>query len=635
MSYLQSMNQSQRCAVCHSGGPVQILAGPGSGKTFTIVNRLQYLIEVVRVPPENILVITFTKAAAKEMQSRFLREIRRSYSAVNFGTFHSVYYQILSRSGYFQDLIGEADRRKLITGIIKRSFLTPHVDPIECSEILSEISRIKNMETDVIRETEATEAGTDRSHPSAHIMEIYEEYGDMLKSARKLDFDDMIRSCYDMLTDNPRLLREWQGYFSHILVDEFQDINRLQYQVLKLLAAPDNHIFGVGDDDQSIYAFRGAKPAVMQEFLDDYPDARQIFMDINYRSTRPIVLAADKVISGNRQRIAKQGQALRDGSEVMICSFADKESELAFLLAEIQSLPTAIRKEAAVILRTNHEVSLLAARCAEKGITVQTTGKIKDVFTHFIAADIMDYIRFSSQEKTRGRYLNIINKPMRYISRKSVADADGLVEERQVLAYYRGNIDGMNETKRFFADCQRIARMSPYLAIHYIRKGIGYDRYLRERARPGEYDEWMEIADAIQASARNCQAFEEWFGLTEKIHSRNQQTGQPGNNRNLNNQVNNQNNSQNESRGIRLLTMHGAKGLEFHTVFLPRLNEGILPGRKAITTEQIEEERRLFYVGMTRAKEQLWLLYTASQKAVPSRFLAPLTGSMAGSARNQ
>lgn len=623
MSYLQSMNPSQRSAVCHSGGPVQVLAGPGSGKTFTIVKRLQYLIEVQKISPESILVITFTKAAAKEMQSRFLREIRHSYSAVNFGTFHSVYYQILSRSGYFQDysLVSEAEKKKIIIGIMQRNFSTPHLDPMECTEILNEISRIKNQETveevpesdnrNDKRKDNRNDNRKDNSHAIENIMEIYEEYCDMLKSLRKLDFDDMIRCCYDMLISNPRLLQKWQGFFSHLLVDEFQDINRLQYQVLKLLAAPDNHIFGVGDDDQSIYAFRGASPTVMQEFLNDYPDGRQIFLDINYRSTRPIVLAADKVISCNRQRIAKQGKALKDGSEVIVRSFTDKEKEYDFLMQEIQSLPAEVRKESAVILRTNYEVSLVAAKCAEKGIDVHSTEKAKDVFNHFIADDIMDYIRFACQEKTRGRYLNIINKPVRYISRKSVANMEGLIEERKVLEFYRENIDGRSEIRRFFADCDRIARMPPFLAVHYIRKGIGYDRYLKERARPGEYEEWMEIAAAVQESTRNCPAFEAWFGLIEQIRSMNQRTKQPEHNKN-------------GSKGIRLITMHSAKGLEFHTVFLPHLNEGILPGRKSLTAEQIEEERRLFYVGMTRAKEKLWLLYTASPKDIPSRFLAPL-----------
>lgn len=633
MSLLQSMNLSQQSAVCHVGGPVQVLAGPGSGKTYTIVKRLQYLIEVQRIPPDSILVITFTKAAAKEMQSRFLREIRRSYSAVNFGTFHSVYYQIVSRSGKFQDyiLISESEKRKIVYGIMQNSFAKPGIDPAECMEILNGISRIKNLEKAVLKPPHLNEniyntenidntgdtASTsilDSNHDhyldnTTDITEIYEEYCDILKSSRKLDFDDMIRSCYDMLLHIPRLLKEWQDYFSHILVDEFQDINRLQYQVLKLLAAPDNHIFGVGDDDQSIYAFRGASPAVMQEFMMDYPEGRQIFMDMNYRSTLPIVAAADKVISQNRQRIAKKGRALRDGSEVMIRSFDNKESEDIFLLEEIEKLPYDIRNESAVILRTNHEVSQVAAKCAGKGIAVRTVEKTKDIFTHFIAADMIDYIRFACQEKTRGRYLSIINKPMRYISRKSVADLEGMIEERKILEYYRENIDGANEIRRFFADCRRIAQMSPFLAIHYIRKGIGYDRYLRERARPGEYGEWMEIADALQESARNCPGFDKWFALTDKKYSPEQNS--PENNRK-------------ENRGIRLTTMHSAKGLEFHTVFLPHLNEGILPGRKSRTSEQIEEERRLFYVAMTRAKEKLCLLYTASQKDIPSRFLEPL-----------
>ncbi len=578
-------NQAQHCAITHSSGPMQVLAGPGSGKTTTIVKRVRYLVEVLKVPPETILVITFTKAAAQEMQSRFLTEIRRSYSAVNFGTFHSIYYQILIRSGYLKDfsLMTENEKTKMIKNILKQSSME------ECGDVLSEISRIKNLE----------------EPSSPQISEIFTEYCEMQKTVKKIDFDDMIRECHNMLIQNRHILEQWQQYFSYILVDEFQDINRLQYQILKLLAAPENNLFVVGDDDQSIYGFRGAKPAVISEFAEDYPTCKQVFLTVNYRSTNAIVEAAEKVIARNRQHIEKNCHALRAGSEVALIPFAEKEAENSFLMEQLKSLSPEISKSSAVILRTNHEAALLAVQCMEAGIPVWTAEKMPDIFTHFIGVDLMNYVQFAYQEKTRERFLNIINKPLRYISRKSVVTLEGVISEREILQYYEGNIDSQDEIRRFFKNCRQIAEMSPFLALHYIRKGIGYDRYLKERAKPGEYEEWMTIADKIQESAHGCTSFEEWFELVENVHQLCKQ--KPG-----------------VKNGIGLMTMHSSKGLEFHTVFLSHLNEGIVPNKKALTTEQIEEERRLFYVAMTRAKEKLWLLYTASSKSTPSRFLEPL-----------
>lgn len=608
---LHTNNQAQQSAIEHGEGPIQVLAGPGSGKTYTIVKRIRYLVEKLKVPPERILVITFTKAAAKEMQSRFLTEIRRSYSAVHFGTFHSVYYQILSRSGYARNfsLVTEGEKIKIVKALLQQSFPEKNISYQECTEVLHEIGRLKNRE--------------EESGGYEKIQAIYEEYCEMLQQAGKMDFDDMIVNCYEILCQNKVLREEWQQYFSHILVDEFQDINRLQYQVLKLLAAPENRLFTVGDDDQSIYGFRGAKPEVMKEFLVDYPDCTQILLDINYRSTHSIVTASGQVIACNRQRLVKTWRALREGSNVISRSFPEREKEDAFLLEQLSALSAEESRECAVILRTNQEASLLAMKCLEAGIPVRVSEKRKDIFAHFIGLDLLDYIQFACQEKSRERFLNICNKPMRYLSRKSVADLIGEVSREALLEYYGGRGDAQREINRLFADCQRIARMSPYLAIQYIRKGIGYDRYLKERARPGEYEEWTEIANSVQESAKNCQTTDQWLERIKEYQRLCQQTGHrlgssgDGSDSFLPEEEKRQ-------EGIRLLTMHGSKGLEFQRVYLPHLNEGILPGKKAKTPEQIEEERRLFYVAMTRAKEMLFLSYAASSQNIPSRFLEPL-----------
>ncbi|MCL2254173.1 MAG: ATP-dependent helicase [Lachnospiraceae bacterium] len=586
-------NLEQERAIAHKDGPIQVLAGPGSGKTFTIVKRIMNLIEQ-KVPPEKILVITFTKAAALEMQSRFLSEIRRSYSAVNFGTFHSIYYQIISRSGYLSDysLISEFDKRKILRSILNHLFPTETFGQSEYTEILNEISLCKNQEM--------------VTNPREKFAEIYEDYCEMLKESRKMDFDDMILFCHEMFSKHDDNLRKWQDYFSYILVDEFQDINRLQYLVLKQITAPRNNLFIVGDDDQSIYGFRGANPLVMQDFLKDFNDSVKVLLSTNYRSTNQIVSAAAKVITINKNRMPKNYQALRDGNDVDIFPFTKRDAEDEWLLDTISKKPHAELTNMAIILRTNFEVSAMASKCINYGIKVRAKEKIKDIFSHFTAVDIMDYIYFAIGPKERSRFLNIINKPMRYISRKAVVDLVEEIREIDVMNYYQGNIGCQDEVKRFFGACRRISSLSPYLAINFIRKGIGYDRYLKEKAKQQEFLEWMEICDELQESAKGYETFDEWFDMISalKEFADNQKTA--------------------AMDGLNIITMHSSKGLEFKTVFMPHLNEGTIPGPKSITDEQLEEERRLFYVGIIRAKDNLYLTYTESPKYTPSRFLEPL-----------
>ena len=590
-------NTGQARAIAHCFGPIQVLAGPGSGKTFTIVKRILNLIEHQKIPPEKILVITFTKAAALEMQSRFLKEIRRSYSAVSFGTFHSIYYQMLSRSGYLSDfsLISEFDKIKILRKILNRLLPSQTFGISEYHEILNEISLKKNLELG--------EVSRERFH------DIYEEYCELLKEARKIDFDDMILSCFEMFNQQEKILRKWQNYFSHLLVDEFQDINRLQYLVLKQIAAPRNNLFIVGDDDQSIYGFRGANPSVMQDFLSDFPECDKVVLETNYRSTKQIVTAASKVINLNKNRMPKDYQALREGEEPVMLKFPRREDEDVWLVNKIGEYQSAYLKDMAVILRTNHEVSALAAKCIGQGIKVRTMEKVRDIFSHFAVIDILDYISFACGQRERSRFLNIINKPMRYLSRRSVAEAGGIITEQELLCYYQDNAEALVEIRRFFAACERIRLMSPYLAINFIRQGIGYDRYLKERAKQGEFAEWMGICDELLESCKGYETFEEWFEMIKgaKVLVSEQKEEMKGKN-----------------EGLNIITMHSSKGLEFQTVFLPHLNEGIIPGPKALTDNQIEEERRLFYVAMTRAKEQLFMTYTESTKYVPSRFLEPL-----------
>ena len=300
-----SLNQAQAEAVAHKNGPCMVLAGPGSGKTLTIAKRIEYLITKYKVRPEEILVITFTKYAANEMKNRFRQIIGTSGVPVTFGTFHGIYYGILKWAyGLNQaNLLLEEEKIQLIKQIAVSMDWGEISDAEEEKDILEElaieIGNVKNNCYD-IQSYESSRYGTNR------FRELYQSYEKEKRKLRKIDFEDMLVMCRDLFRSRPDILEKWQKKFRYILVDEFQDVNQAQYDVVRMLAEPENNLFVVGDDDQSIYGFRGAKPGIMMEFRKNYPESKQILLNINYRSTAHIVRGALRVIAHNQERYEKE-----------------------------------------------------------------------------------------------------------------------------------------------------------------------------------------------------------------------------------------------------------------------------------------------------------------------------------------
>ena len=294
-------NQAQKRAVTHGAGPCQVLAGPGSGKTLTIVNRIRYLIEECHIRPEEILVVTFTRFAAAEMKERLCGLMGRREIPVTAGTFHGIYYGILKWAYRFgpQNILSEEEKYQLLRPIVGRQELEPSDEEDFLRDIAEEIGRVKNNRMD-ISEFVSSKCGAET------FRDIYREYEKERKALRKIDFDDMLVVCYELFASRPDVLAMWQKRFRYILVDEFQDINRVQYDVLRMLALPENNLFVVGDDDQAIYGFRGADPEIMFRFGKDYPGAEQILLDVNYRSTSNIVSNSLKVIGNNLKRFDKK-----------------------------------------------------------------------------------------------------------------------------------------------------------------------------------------------------------------------------------------------------------------------------------------------------------------------------------------
>ncbi|MDE6846922.1 MAG: ATP-dependent helicase [Lachnospiraceae bacterium] len=608
-------NPNQEKAIMHTVGAAQVFAGPGSGKTYVTVQRIRHLITKQGVDPSHILVITFTKAAALEMRERFFHLMEPERPPVKFGTFHAVFYHILKQSAQYRDysIITEFEKRKLIRQIIhmhKRFNCLQEEDTEELIRLLN-IYRT----TAVIRQMSVQKINAD------DILFLAKEYEEYLQEFKQMDFDDIIRYCHKLLLESPRLLACWQRQFEFILIDEFQDISPGQYEIMKLLAAPENNFFIVGDDDQSIYGFRGASPGSMQEFMKDYPDASRIFLDINYRCNGQIVDASLKVIGENNNRVKKQIHAFHEndcGFHLQILeSEAEEEQRLICELKKKQK--EGQLEDCAMIFRTNYECALWAQSLHKSGIPFVMKEAPQNKFQHFVIQDIMAYLTLAQGNLQRKYFLRIMNRPVRYIRRDSIQEEH--VSEENLLQYYCGVPAIRDQIRKLFRDIRSLASKKLYLQIHYIRKVIGYDRYLHEKYGAEKGEELIGMATEFQKFAERFQTLSEMSDYisqcSEMLHAHQKA------------HYNKDNTEPEKEQGVCLITMHSSKGLEFDTVYIPGCQEGKIPSAKSQTEEEIEEERRMFYVAMTRARQELWITayHGKTGKDIPSRFLKCLDQS--------
>lgn len=603
-------NQSQKKAIEHDKGPMLVLAGPGSGKTLVITNRVRTLIEEKGVNPSNILVITFTKAAATEMRQRFESMMDQTHLPVNFGTFHAVFFHILKYAyGYkAENIVREEDRQQFFRETVQKMDLEIEDEGDFIQGITGEISRIKNERIDL-------DHYYSTNCPEEVFRKIYRTYETFLQRRNQLDFDDMLVYCYELFRERKDILAAWQKKYQYILIDEFQDINRIQYEIIKMLALPENNLFIVGDDDQSIYRFRGADPRIMLNFKKDYPDAGQILLDINYRCTQKIVEGAGRVIENNKERFQKEIKVFHEqGDAIELRSFQEFAQQNDYVLKLIQDYATkgVEYKEMAVLFRTNTQPRLLVQKLMEYNIPFKMKDTMPNIYEHWIVRNICSYIKIALGCKKRSEFLQIINKPKRYLSRDAFSSEE--VSLDAVKAYY-SNRDWMIERlEKLEYDLGMLSTMTPYAAIQYIRKAIGYDEYLQEYAtyRRMKVEELYEILEEVKESSRPFQTYEEWFAHMEQYSK--ELLVQAGKRQEL-------------VEAVSLSTMHGSKGLEYRVVIIIDANEGLTPHHKSVLDEDMEEERRMFYVAMTRAKEHLHILYSKNRynkELQPSRFVGEL-----------
>lgn len=605
---MPDFNDSQRKAIETVQGPVLCLAGPGSGKTTSMVYRIKYMIEEKGISPHNILVITFTRASAKEMEERFYNLANGSAKGITFGTFHSVFFSILKTAyGYHsKNILMEEEKYNIIRDMIRNLHLEYEDEEDVVSSLIQEISLLKG---DMI----PLECFYSNTVGEDVFRQIYSQYENYKNKANKLDFDDMMVYCYELLYKRKDILSCLQKRYQYILVDEFQDINKIQYEITKMLALPQNNIFIVGDDDQSIYGFRGARPYIMLHFKDDYKNAAEILLDVNYRCNRNITMGALKLIKHNQVRYEKAIKSFKDYEEpVYVHHMKDVKEEHAHILQYIKKYHEdgISYLEMAVIMRTNVQARSIVNTFMSYNIPFRVRDKIPCIYDHFAVKDIMNYIRAAMGIRDRSLFLTILNKPKRYIKRELLTDSQ--FDFHKIKALLKDKEWAVEKLDQFEYDLKVVSGLKPFAAVHFIRKAIGYDSYLQEYCeyRHIDVDDIYNILDELQEQAKQYRTFTEWFGKIDEYR-----------------EAFNKNIKDNHTEGVTITTMHSAKGLEYDVVFMPEANESLTPYKKAVKPEEIEEERRMFYVAMTRARHHLHIYEVKeyyNKTLEPSRFLTEI-----------
>lgn len=624
------LNKEQELAVHHVEGPMLVLAGPGSGKTFVLTNRIKSLIEESFVPPDNILVITFSKAAAQSMQHRFNALCNVRYP-VTFGTFHAVFFHILTYHGlYSKDgILDTKTKYKYIKRVGQLLKISKASDWSWQKDMLEKISCYKNV-GDVFF-TEDSQSPMDEDEIS-EFNAVFGEYQKLCRENRVLDFDDMVYECRELLLKNEGVRCFWQGKFRYILIDEFQDINMAQYDVLRLICSTENYgnIFAVGDDDQSIYGFRGAAPGIMKKFLEDYAPCKVVNLQLNYRCAYEIVSLADKSIHHNTDRIERQMQKTlknRKRGFTYIESFEAAEKEANYIVEELKKYPF---DDVAIIYRSNHCISVLEDRLRVEGINYTKNSPKISLYELDMVKLVISYIRIACNKAAKEDFLRCMNSPERGISREALnigrfdEEDTALDGFRVIKNYYMSREAGLysdidkstlGEIEKWEEDCRMLCKLPAPASLNYMFLGIGLKKYIENNYKI-DFRYPLKCEELIDELKERFLQFETIEAIIDFVDSINLKIRK----NDLQNEVNSR------APSVTLMSAHASKGLEYPVVFVVGLQDGLFPHHKYMNSKsRIEEERRLFYVAMTRAQDVLYLCGRGSEhgKRV-SRFIDEL-----------
>ena len=649
---LAELSERQREAVTHTGGPLLIVAGPGSGKTRVMAHRVAYLVGEKGIPPWKILAVTFTNKAARELRERCERLVGVGSNELQVRTFHGFCSRVLRADGDKVDLkpeftIYDADDQARVARKILNDF---DVDPKQFPPraLLSVISDAKNNMRSPAQLSRRTETYRDEV-----AVRVYEAYEGALQRANAVDFDDLLLKTFLLLEGHPEMLEKYQERFEHLLVDEFQDTNALQFQVARLLAMKSQNICVVGDPDQSIYSWRHADPTNLTDFQSNFKNTNIVTLDQSYRSTQIILEAADAVIGNNDGRMEKTLWTENSrGTRITVAEAYNEEEEASLVLkaaTDLKNQDGIGRNEVAIMYRVNAQSRAFEVACNREGIPYRLVGGVK-FYDRKEVKDILSFLRVISNPADDAALDRIINIPARGISARSVAELRRVAIENNVPAldvilditrvqsgdedppayYTELNTRAVNSVATFGDLVARFIEQSLALdtneLIDLIVERSGYGAMLREDKERGE--ERMENLQELKASAEQFAGSEERGQLTEFLENVALVSDVDG--------LQGGDDSEVEEEAITLITLHQAKGLEYDAVFLVGLEEGMLPHSRSVDDpRQLQEERRLLYVGMTRARKRLYMFRAFQRRfrgqsgsQMASRFLLEIPDSL-------
>ncbi|TCS93436.1 ATP-dependent helicase [Hazenella coriacea] len=585
---LTDLNKEQRKAVTAGDSPVVVFAGPGSGKTTVLTRRVLYLLHQ-GIPANQIMVVTFTRAAAQEMKNRLMTIMPESRSKLMIGTFHSIFLTMLRESGErIPPLIQAKEQNEWV-----RQLLIEQEQPADDEAVSSALNQMGLCKGNLITPTRMNV----KKKKNILFRDLYQAYETKKEEVGVWDFDDILLATYGCCL-NLDWLSYWQNRFQAILVDEFQDINRVQYEILLQLSKQRQRLFVVGDDDQSIYGFRGSDPSFMLQLHKDFPSLQRIVLSVNYRSTDTIIQVGDQLIKQNHHRQSKPRAGTgAQGPALIWMEPEDEEEEAEQIVKQLGD-----QMQTAILYRTSTQARAMIDALVRNDISFTASASDSSFYRRWQVQDIFSYLKLVHQSNDLDALVRIINKPKRYLFGEEWIDSCwSLARKRnQSILEVLPDLPGLERYQSRYLDKLKqhifaMKMMSPVDAIQYIREQIGYDRYVETFAKDTGNDlgVLLEPVEELTVAAKQWTDGQAWLSHAEKVNQQLRQSPR--------------------TSQVHLMTFHKAKGLEFDRVFLIGLHAMVLPHRRSLQVpenrKQVawEEERRLLYVGITRAKTELYL----------------------------
>lgn len=619
------LDANQLAAVTHPNGALLVLSGAGSGKTRVLTARTSYLLSEKQVQANRIMLVTFTAKAAAEMKERLLsfpniknHELNRLVT----GTFHSIFYRILSHH-YPQKwnssklLNKEWQRRQILKDAGKELELDEKEFPYDAA-----IQQIGYWKNSLISPNEVIPS----SSWEEKVVFLYKKYEEFKSNQELFDFDDMLTGCYELFLHDPSILELYQNRFDYFLIDEFQDINKVQYELIKILSAKKKNVFVVGDDDQSIYAFRGSNPKYLRDFEKDFPEAEVVILNENYRSSHPIVATANKLITDNKGRRPKKMQAQFTNDLPPTLFFpVDEEEEATMILTDIQEkiIAGAEPRDFAILFRTNTASRATFERLTNSNLPFVIDQDIEPFYERFIVRSMLSFLKLSLNEDDHIALTNAL--PALFLKQTLINDikADSILKDcsfLECLSHVKTNFSfQQRKLKKVVPVIRSLSTLSPLVAMEKVDKELGFQDFLKKRGNEGnQWDKGSDDLRDLKVAAKNFSTIHEFLQHAEHMTA-------------MNKEIKKQ--SRHQDNAITLSTIHRSKGLEYKNVYVLATVDGSIPHDYALESlrsgdsEPLEEERRLLYVAVTRAQKNLYISVPENRrgkKANPSRFLASI-----------